>query len=131
MAQEEDNNPLPSRKLRLIRSLGAVNTYGFFFAVGLAAANISRAFPYGGTIYIAVVVSIIGFCLLSDTVDGQKVILLGSFISAIAFWDALVEFITQPIFLGYWILPLWQCLLYLVGFLMMAVGILSVMQPKN
>jgi hypothetical protein len=142
MEPEESSKPTvlpPSRRLRLIQGLASINVYGIFFSIGLAAANISRLFPFGGMIYVAVVCSIIGYTLLkteasterSRSVDAARVIILGIAISAIAFWDALVNFLTQPIFLGFWIIPLWQCLIFGVCMLMILIGILSTMQPRN
>jgi hypothetical protein len=142
MEQEEDKLPTvvqPSRRLRLIQGLASVNVYGVFFSSGLVAANISRLFPYGVMIYAAVVCSIVGYTLLKTeastergrSVDTARVIILGMVVSAIAFWDALVDFLSQPIFLGFWIIPLWQCLIFGVCGLMMLIGILSAIQPRR
>lgn len=133
MEQEGNNNqnllPKASRRLQLIQGLASINVYGVFFAIGLAAANISRLFPNGIMIYIAIVCSVIGYTLIKTEVDGGRVIILGIAISAAAFWDALIEFFTQPIFLFFWIIPLWQCLIFGVLGLIALIGILSAMQP--
>ncbi|WDD36053.1 hypothetical protein PQG02_32145 (plasmid) [Nostoc sp. UHCC 0926] len=76
-------------------------------------------------------ISIIGLSLLKAEVDAQKLIILAVSISAIAFWDALIQFLFQPIFLGFWIIPLWQCLIYGIGSLMMLIGLLSVVKAEN
>ena len=139
MEPEASNQLAPSRRLRLIQILSSVNVYGLFFGIGLAIANISRLFPYGGAIYAGGMISIIGLSLLkaeasterSRSVDAQKLIILAVSISAIAFWDALVQFLFQPIFLGFWIIPLWQCLVYGIGSLMMLIGITSVTRDGN
>jgi hypothetical protein len=120
-----------SRRLRSIQILSSVNVYGLFFGIGLAIANISRLFPYGGAIYAGGMISIIGLSLLKAEVDAQKLIILAVSISAIAFWDALVQFLFQPIFLGFWIIPLWQCLIYGIGSFMILIGLLSVVKAEN
>lgn len=130
--EQEASNPLaPSRRLRSIQILSSVNVYGLFFALGVAAANISRLFPYGGAIYAVAMVSMIGLSILKAEVDAQKLIILAVSISAIAFWDALVQFLFQPIFLGFWIIPLWQCLVYGIGSLMILIGLLSAIKVEN
>ncbi|WP_273769932.1 hypothetical protein [Nostoc sp. UHCC 0926] len=131
MEPEASNQLAPSRRLRLIQILSSVNVYGLFFGIGLAVANISRLFPYGGAIYAGGMISIIGLSLLKAEVDAQKLIILAVSISAIAFWDALIQFLFQPIFLGFWIIPLWQCLIYGIGSLMMLIGLLSVVKAEN
>ncbi|WP_375494113.1 hypothetical protein [uncultured Nostoc sp.] len=132
MEQEASNTTLaPSRRLRSIQILSSINVYGLFFGIGLAIANISRLFPYGGAIYAVGMISIIGLSLLKAEVDAQKLIILAVSISAIAFWDALIQFLFQPIFLGFWIIPLWQCLVYGIGSLMMLIGLLSVIKAEN
>ncbi|HYX16790.1 MAG TPA: hypothetical protein VE944_21060 [Nostoc sp.] len=139
--EQEASNVTPSRRLRSIQILSSINVYGLFFGIGLAIANISRLFPYGGAIYAVGVISAIGLSLLKAdseavasrraSVDAQKLIILAISISAIAFWDALVQFLFQPIFLGFWIIPLWQCLVYGIGSLMMLIGILSATKDAN
>lgn len=133
MEPEANNNqsllPISSRRLRLIQGLASINVYGIFFALGLAAANISRLFPNGIMIYIAVVCSVIGYTLFKTEIDAARVIILGIVISAVAFWDALISFFTQPIFLFFWIIPLWQCLIFGVLGLIALIGILSAIQP--
>ncbi|MBC6434895.1 hypothetical protein FM036_33025 [Nostoc sp. HG1] len=141
MEPEASNIFAASRRLRTIAILSSVNVYGFFFALGVAAANISRLFPYGGAIYAVIMISVIGLSILKAdseavasrraSVDAQKLIILAVSISAIAFWDALVQFLFQPIFLGFWIIPLWQCLIYGIGSLMMLIGITSVTRDGN
>jgi len=131
MEPEASNIFAASRRLRTIAILSSVNVYGFFFALGVAAANISRLFPYGGAIYAVMMISVIGLSILKAEVDAQKLIILAVSISAIAFWDALVQFLFQPIFLGFWIIPLWQCLIYGIGSLMMLIGITSVTRDGN
>ncbi|MCL6750108.1 hypothetical protein KBT16_03595 [Nostoc sp. CCCryo 231-06] len=131
MEPEASNIFAASRRLRTIAILSSVNVYGFFFALGVAAANISRLFPYGGAIYAVIMISVIGLSILKAEVDAQKLIILAVSISAIAFWDALVQFLFQPIFLGFWIIPLWQCLIYGIGSLMMLIGITSVTRDGN
>lgn len=125
--QQESNLQLPpSRKLRSIRVLSSVNVYGLFFGGGIAIANISRLFPYGGAIYAGLMISVIGLSLLKAEVDAQKLIILALSISAIAFWDAVAQFFFQPILIVYWIIPLWQCLIYGASLLTTLIGILSV-----
>jgi len=131
MEPEASNIFAASRRLRTIAILSSVNVYGFFFALGVAAANISRLFPYGGAIYAVMMISVIGLSILKAEVDAQKLIILAVSISAIAFWDALVQFLFQPIFLGFWIIPLWQCLIYGIGSLMMLIGLLSATNDAN
>jgi hypothetical protein len=125
--QQADTQLVPSRKLRAIRVLSSINVYGLFFAGGIAIANLSRLFPYGGAIYAGLMLSAIGLSLLKAEVDGQKLIMLALCISAIAFWDAVIQFLFQPVFIAYWILPLWQCILYGLGSFMILLGILSVL----
>lgn len=136
MEPEASNQLAPSRRLRSIQILSSINVYGLFFGIGLAIANISRLFPYGGAIYAGGMISIIGLSVLKAdseavasrraSVDAQKLIILAVSISAIAFWDALVQFLFQSVFLGFWIIPLWQCLIYGIGSFMMLIGLLSV-----
>ncbi|MBD2364509.1 hypothetical protein H6G36_25605 [Anabaena minutissima FACHB-250] len=121
----------PSRRLRQVQRLSAVNVYGFFLCVGLTAANVSRLFAWGGVVYAVVLVSVIGLSLLKAEVDARKVSLLGIAMSAIAFWDAIVQFLLAPIFVGFWIIPLWQCLIYLVSCLMILIGMLSVAKARD
>jgi hypothetical protein len=108
-----------------------MNVYGLFFGGGIAIANISRLFPYGGAIYAGLMISIIGLSLLKAEVDAQKLIILAVSISGIAFWDAVVQFFFQPIFLGFWIVPLWQCLIFGASGLMILIGIASALKAES
>lgn len=132
MEKQGSDLQLPaSRKLRSIRILSSVNVYGLFFGGGVAIANISRLFPYGGAIYAGLMISIIALWLLSPKADAQKLIIIGLLVSGVAFWDALIQFLSQPILLKFWIIPLWQCLLYGISLLMILIGIKSLFPGKN
>ncbi len=43
----------PSRKSRFILSLYKLGLYGFWFGIGVGAANITRLFPSGWIVYLA------------------------------------------------------------------------------
>ncbi|MEH1789678.1 MAG: hypothetical protein V7L23_30010 [Nostoc sp.] len=131
MEQEASNQLAPSRKLRFIRVLSSVNVYGLFFGGGVAIANVSRLFPYGGMAYAGLMISIIGLSLLKAEVDIQKLIIIAISVSGIAFWDAIAQFFFQPIFLGFWIIPLWQCLLFGISGLMILIGLRSILKAKD
>jgi hypothetical protein len=131
---EEASKPLalpPSRRLKQIQVVESINVYGLFFGIGVAAANVSRLIPYGVAIYITLVISVIAITLLKAKVDIGRVILLGIGLSAIAFWDALIDWLMMPMFLKFWIIPLWQCLLYGLAGLMVLIGVVSVVKAND
>ncbi|PHJ59562.1 hypothetical protein VF14_08780 [Nostoc linckia z18] len=116
-----------SKRLQMMRVVHFGSAYGFWFALGVSACHFSRLLVGGWIIYFALKLSIAGWLLLIPPEDPTQETLmlrrlsgLAMALSVIAFWDILVTALSNPITLGYWILPTWQ-----VGFL--GLGVLVAM----
>src|SRR3569832_2343215 len=59
----------PSRKSRFILSLYKLGLHGFWFGIGVAAANITRLFPNGWIVYLALMSSEAGYLMLVKPAD--------------------------------------------------------------
>jgi hypothetical protein len=116
-----------SKRLKMMKLVHFGSAYGFWFSLGVSAAHFSRLLVGGWIIYIALKLSIAGWLLLIPPDDATQETLmlrrlsgLAMALSIAAFWDVLFMALSNPITLGYWILPTWQ-----VGFV--GLGVLVAM----
>jgi hypothetical protein len=116
----------PSRKSRFILSLYKLGLYGFWFGIGVAAANITRLFPNGWIVYLALMGSAAGYLMLVRPTDATEEILslrrisgLALVVSIVALWDGLIVTANLPITIGFWVFPAWlmcgSAIAFLVG----------------
>lgn len=116
----------PSRKSRFILSLYKLGLYGFWFAMGVAAANITRLFPSGWIVYLALMGSAAGYLMLVKPADATEEMLslrrisgLALVVSVVALWDGLIVTANLPITIAFWVFPAWLVCLsgsaFLVG----------------
>lgn len=104
-----------SKRLQMFKLVHFGSAYGFWFALGVSAAHFSRLMVGGWIIYVALKLSIAGWLLLIPPEDASQETLmlrrlsgLAMGLSVVAFWDVLFTMLSNPITLGYWILPTWQ-----------------------
>lgn len=104
-----------SKRLKMMKLVHFGSAYGFWFSLGISAAHFSRLLVGGWIIYIALKLSIAGWLLLIPPDDATQETLmlrrlsgLAMALSIAAFWDVLAMLLSNPITLGYWILPVWQ-----------------------
>jgi hypothetical protein len=104
----------PSRKSRFILSLYKLGLYGFWFGIGVAAANITRLFPNGWIVYLALSGSAAGYLMLVKPTDATEEMLslrrisgLALVVSVVALWDGLIVTANLPITIGLWVFPAW------------------------
>ncbi len=104
----------PSRKSRFILSLYKLGLYGFWFGIGVGAANITRLFPSGWIVYLALMGSAAGYLMLVRPTDATEEILslrrisgLALVVSFVALWDGLIVTANLPITIGFWVFPAW------------------------
>lgn len=116
-----------SRKLRLIKLLSNWNAYGFWFCLGLTAANFTRFIPHSWVVYVAIKASLAGYLILvkpkdasPETIALRRINGLALSVSVVAFWDVAVLVAILPISIGNWILPLWLCMVATVAAILIA-----------
>ena len=104
----------PSRKSRFILSLYKLGLYGFWFGIGVGAANITRLFPSGWIVYLALMGSAAGYLMLVKPADATEEMLslrrisgLALVVSVVALWDGLIVTANLPITIGFWVFPAW------------------------
>lgn len=114
----------PSRKSRFILSLYKLGLYGFWFGVGVAAANITRLFPNGWIVYLALSGSAAGYLMLVKPTDATEEMLslrrisgLALVVSIAALWDGLIVTANLPLTIGLWVFPTWLVCLSAIAFL--------------
>jgi hypothetical protein len=114
----------PSKKLRFILSLYKLGLYGFWFGVGVGAANLTRLFPSGWIVYLALVASSAGYLMLLKPAEATEEMLslrrisgLALIVSAAALWDGVLAFLNLPFTLGFWVFPIWLVVLSGIAFL--------------
>ena len=114
----------PSRKSRFILSLYKLGLYGFWFGIGVAAANITRLFPNGWIVYLALMGSAAGTIMLVKPADVTEEMLslrrisgLALVISVVALWDGLIVIANLPITIGLWLFPAWLVAVCAIAFL--------------
>ncbi len=114
----------PSRKSRFILSLYKLGLYGFWFAMGVGAANITRLFPSGWIVYLALMGSAAGYLMLVKPADATEEMLslrrisgLALVISVVALWDGLLVTANLPITIGLWVFPAWLVVTSAISFL--------------
>jgi hypothetical protein len=116
----------PSRKSRFILSLYKLGLYGFWFGIGVGAANITRLFPSGWIVYLALMGSAAGYLMLVKPADATEEMLslrrisgLALVVSVVALWDGLIVTANLPITIAFWVFPAWLVCLsgsaFLVG----------------
>jgi hypothetical protein len=111
--QQEQPN-FPSRKIHVIRAFTRLSTFGFWFSIGLAAANLARTIPDGWAFYWALALTCSFYLVFvkptgatEDIVTSRQVSGVALATSVIAFWDAVLTVANLPIALGFLILPAW------------------------
>ncbi len=104
----------PSRRFGFIKALSRWSVYGFWFSVGLCAANLARMVPSGWVVYLAFMGSVSGFLLITKPENAAEELLstrrisgLAIALSAFAFWDVAMIVATLPVRLGLWVFPVW------------------------
>ena len=114
----------PSRKSRFILSLYKLGLYGFWFGIGVGAANITRLFPNGWIVYLALMGSAAGYLMLVKPTDATEEMLslrrisgLALVISVVALWDGLLVTANLPITIGLGVFPAWLVCLGAIAFL--------------
>jgi hypothetical protein len=114
----------PSRKSRFILSLYKLGLYGFWFGIGVAAANITRLFPNGWIVYLALMGSAAGYLMLVKPTDATEEMLslrrisgLALVVSVVALWDGLIVTANLPITIGFWVYPAWLVVTSAIAFL--------------
>ena len=114
----------PSRKSRFILSLYKLGLYGFWFGIGVGAANITRLFPSGWIVYLALMGSAAGTIMLVKPADATEEMLslrrisgLALVISVVALWDGLIVTANLPITIGLWVFPAWLVVTSAIAFL--------------
>ena len=114
----------PSRKSRFILSLYRLGLYGFWFGIGVGAANITRLFPNGWIVYLALSGSAAGYLMLVRPTDATEEMLslrrisgLALVISVVALWDGLLVTANLPITIGFWVFPAWLMVISASAFL--------------
>jgi hypothetical protein len=122
----------PSRKSRFILSLYRLGLYGFWFGIGVGAANITRLFPSGWIVYLALMGSAAGYLMLVKPADATEEMLslrrlsgLALVISVFALWDGLLVTANLPITIGLWVFPAWLVVTSAIAFLVGAFLTLS------
>jgi uncharacterized membrane protein len=113
-----------SRKSRFILSLYKLGLYGFWFGIGVGAANITRLFPSGWIVYLALMGSAAGTIMLVKPADVTEEMLslrrisgLALVISVVALWDGLIVTANLPITIGLWVFPAWLVAVCAIAFL--------------
>jgi hypothetical protein len=100
--------------------------YGFWFASGVGAANITRLFPNGWVVYLALSGSAAGYLMLIKPTDATEEMLslrrisgLALVISVVALWDGLIVTANLPLRIGFWVFPAWlvvtSAIVFLIG----------------
>jgi hypothetical protein len=123
----------PSRKSRFILSLYRLGLYGFWFGVGVAAANITRLFPNGWIVYLALSGSAGGYLMLVKPADAKdskaggqrpmemlslrRISGLALVVSVVALWDGLIVTANLPVTIGFWVFPAWLVCSIAIAFL--------------
>ena len=114
----------PSRKSRFILLLYRLGLYGFWFGIGVGAANITRLFPNGWIVYLALSGSAAGYLMLVRPTDATEEMLslrrisgLALVISVVALWDGLLVTANLPITIGFWVFPAWLVVTSAISFL--------------
>ncbi len=104
-----------SKRLHTMKLVHFGSAYGVWFALGVSAAHFSRLLAGGWIIYVALKLSIAGWLMLIPPEDATQETLmlrrlsgLAMALSITAFWDVLATLLSNPVGLGYWILPAWQ-----------------------
>jgi hypothetical protein len=113
-----------SRKSRFILSLYRLGLYGFWFGIGVGAANITRLFPNGWIVYLALSGSAAGYLMLVKPTDATEEMLslrrisgLALVVSVVALWDGLFVTANLPITIWLWVFPAWLVSLSALAFL--------------
>ena len=114
----------PSRQSRFILSLYRLGLYGFWFGIGVSAANITRLFPNGWIVYLALMGSAAGYLMLVKPADATEEMLslrrisgLALVVSLAALWDGLIVTANLPITIGFWVFPAWLMVMSASAFL--------------
>lgn len=128
----------PSKKSRFILSLYKLGLYGFWFGIGVAAANITRLFPNGWIVYLALSGSAAGYLMLVKPTDATEEMLsvrrisgLALVISVVALWDGLLVTANLPITIGLGVFPAWLVCLGAIAFLVGAYMTLSASSQRR
>ncbi len=137
----------PSRKSRFILSLYRLGLYGFWFGIGVAAANITRLFPNGWIVYLALMGSAAGYLMLvkpTDATDSEaggqrptemlslrRISGLALVVSVVALWDGLIVTANLPITIGFWVFPAWLVVTSAIAFLVGAYMTLSASSQRR
>lgn len=152
-AGSQSQKPVPvievksSRKSRFILSLYRLGLYGFWFGIGVGAANITRLFPNGWIIYLALMGSAAGYLMLvkpADATDSEaggqrptemlslrRISGLALVISVVALWDGLIVTANLPITIGLWVFPAWLVVTSALAFLVGAYMTLSASSQRR
>src|SRR3569832_415565 len=128
----------PSRKSRFILSLYRLGLYGFWFGIGVGAANITRLFSNGWIVYLALMGSAAGYLMLVKPIDATEEMLssrrisgLALVISVVALWDGLIVTANLPITIGLWLFPAWLVAVCASAFLVGAYMTLSASNQRR
>jgi len=128
----------PSRKSRFILSLYKLGLYGFWFGIGVGAANITRLFSNGWIVYLALMGSAAGYLMLVKPIDATEEMLssrrisgLALVISVVALWDGLIVTANLPITIGLWLFPAWLVAVCASAFLVGAYMTLSASNQRR
>src|SRR3569832_2199780 len=137
----------PSRKSRFILSLYRLGLYGFWFGIGVGAANITRLFPNGWIVYLALMGSAAGYLMLVKPADAsvsvaggqrptemlslRRISGLALVISVTALWDGLIVTANLPITIGLWGFPAWLVAVCASAFLVGAYMTLSASNQRR
>ncbi len=137
----------PSKKSRFILSLYKLGLYGFWFGIGVAAANITRLFPNGWIVYLALSGSAAGYLMLvkpTDATDSEaggqrptemlsvrRISGLALVISVVALWDGLLVTANLPITIGLGVFPAWLVVTSAIAFLVGAYMTLSASSQRR
>jgi hypothetical protein len=106
-----------SPQLRRILSLSRWCMYGFWFALGLSWANLSRAIGFR-LLYLLASLAISGYLFTYRPKDAttselshQRLCGLAVLLSGVAFWDEVILIATAPLAIGKLVIPAWQAIL--------------------
>lgn len=122
----------PSPQMRRILNLSRWCIYGFWFAIGVSFASLSRLFGFR-LLYLVSSQAISGYLFVhrpanasSSEMSHLRLSGLAVLLSSIAFWDAAYTLIFLPITIGRAVFPAWQvataALLIAIGILLYALG---------
>lgn len=105
----------PSSQLLRLKNVNRLSIYGFWFMLGVTAANLSRAIAHGWILYWLLLFAVAGWLVFmpsqeqeEESVARRRISGFALALSSVAFWDLIATISFLPIHILQWILPLWQ-----------------------